>query len=148
MIGLILGTSAENTRWLRSVLIKKLTITTPPYKCTWVCKDILFEEGLWQIGQMYSTLSVILYVRITVRIIAWASEKDITNVQRMRITRSFRWLELLKSESCDISAKDLQKPFREFKNRNSFLWTNTGVTNMLTLPHDEVFGHLRNPVKK
>ena len=70
------------------------------------------------------------------RIIAWASEKDITNVQRMQITRSFRWLELLRSETYEISATDLQKPFREFKNRNSFLWTNTGVTNMLTSQPD------------
>jgi hypothetical protein len=38
----------------------------------------------------------------------------------------------LKSQTYDISVRDLQKPFREFKNRNSFSLTNTGVTNMLT----------------
>ena len=31
---------------------------------------------------------------ITVRIIAWASEKVMTNVQRMRVIQSFIWLEL------------------------------------------------------
>ncbi len=87
-------------------------------------------------------------VRMTVRMIAWASEKDITNVKRMQITRSLRWLELLKNQTYEISARDLQKPFREFKHRNSFLWTNTGVTNMLTLPRDKVFVNLQNPVKK
>ncbi len=50
--------------------------------------------------------------RMTVRIIAWASEKDITNVQRMRITRSFRWLELLKKSNlwdpCIRSPKTFQ----------------------------------------
>ncbi len=86
-------------------------------------------------------------VRITVRIIAWALEKDITNAQRMRITRSFKWLELLKYETYEISARDIQKSFREFKNRNSFLWTNAAVINMLTLPWNEVFVDLWNPVK-
>ncbi len=57
----------------------------------------------------------LVLVRITVRIIAWASEKDITKVQMMQITRHFRWLELLKSETYEISARDLQKHFRVFK---------------------------------
>ncbi len=103
-----------------------------------------FDGG---VGREVNRVAFVL-VRITVRIITWASEKDITNVQRMRITRSFRWLELLKCETYEISARDLWKPFREIKNKNSFLWTNTGVTNMLSLPHDKVFVHLRNPVKK
>ncbi len=66
-----------------------------------------------------------LSVRITVSIIAWASEKDITNVQRMQITRSFRWLELsAKWKYCEIIVRDIRKPFREFKIENSFLWGN------------------------
>ncbi len=53
-------------------------------------------------------------VGITVRIIAWALDKDITNVQRMQKTRPFRWLELSTKWKYEISARDLRKPFRDF----------------------------------
>ncbi len=67
----------------------------------------------------------------------------------------FRWLELSKWKYCEISARDLWKPFREFKNRKflpvSKCWVTAKRTlcrNILTLPHDKVFGHLRNSVEK
>jgi hypothetical protein len=66
-----------------------------------------------------------MHVRITVKIIALASEKDITNVQRMRVTRSF-----LDDKSCQqsenmISLQEICKNFSgDLKIENSLLLAN------------------------
>jgi hypothetical protein len=61
----------------------------------------------------------------------------------------------LKKKKSEISERDLQKPFGELKNRNSFQDDKYYVTiieismkDILTLPHDAVFCLLWKPGRK
>jgi hypothetical protein len=55
-----------------------------------------------------------------------------------------------KKKRSEISGRDLQKPFWEFKTINSLqdeqmlsYHIEISITDILTLPHDAVFGHLQ-----
>jgi hypothetical protein len=60
----------------------------------------------------------------------------------------FRRLDQEKREHSEISGRDLQKPFGEFKTVNSMLLTKycshhteISTKDIVTLPHDKEFGH-------